>query len=104
MNHTPGPFVHRPRQDGVPGYAITPKAGGRAIALIPANNRPIGEVIANADLFVAAPDLVNGCNALLGLIQLVCGRDDIPAEIKEALESSHRVGEARAAVIKAGVA
>lgn len=49
----------------------------------------------------AAPDLKNGCNALLGLIQLVCARDDISSEIREALETSHRVSEACAALAKA---
>ena len=46
-------------------------------------------------------DLVDGCNAVLGLVQLVCGRDDMPPAIKEALETSHRVEEALAAVEKA---
>lgn len=43
-------------------------------------------------------DLVNGINALLGLIQLVGNRDDIPAEVKAALTNSHRLDEARAAL------
>jgi hypothetical protein len=43
-------------------------------------------------------DLVNGCNALLGLIQLVCSRDDMPPAIREALETSHRLEEARASL------
>src|SRR5688572_10620114 len=32
---------------------------------------------ANARLIAAAPDLLNGCRALLGLIQLISSRDDI---------------------------
>jgi hypothetical protein len=47
-------------------------------------------------------DLVNGCNALLGLLQLVCARDDLPADIARALTTSHRIEEARAALAKAG--
>lgn len=60
------------------------------------------EVEANARLVAAAPDLLDGCNALLGLIQLVCDRDDMPAAIREALTTSHRVDEARAALAKTG--
>lgn len=52
-------------------------------------------------LAAASPDLLNGCNALLGLIQLVCGRDDMPPAIREALLSSHRIDEANDAVINA---
>jgi hypothetical protein len=56
---------------------------------------------ANAALIAAAPDLLDGCNALLGLIQLITGRDDLPPAIREALETSHRVDEAKAAIAKA---
>jgi hypothetical protein len=61
----------------------------------------LAEHAANAHLIAAAPDLFDGCNALLGLIQLVCARDDMPPEIREALETSHRREEARIAVAKA---
>ena len=50
--------------------------------------------VRRARLIAAAPDLLNGCNALLGLLQLVCGRDDMPAGVREALTNSHRVVEA----------
>jgi hypothetical protein len=53
---------------------------------------------ANAHLCSAAGELFNGCNALIGLIQLVCSRKDMPPQIKEALETSHRLAEALAAV------
>lgn len=56
---------------------------------------------ANAHLIAAAPELLDGCNALLGLIQLVCDRDDMPAAIREALTTSHRVEEANGAIAKA---
>ena len=60
---------------------------------------------ANARLIVRAvnchADLVDGCNALLGLFQLLCARDDAPAWLKDAFETSHRVTEARAALAKA---
>lgn len=56
---------------------------------------------ANALLCAAAKDLRDGCNALLGLLQIVCGRDDMPYAIKDILETNHRVDEALAAVAKA---
>ena len=59
---------------------------------------------ANAALIASAPYLVDGINALLGLLQLICARDDIPSDIKLSIESSHRVDEARMALKKAGVA
>jgi hypothetical protein len=56
---------------------------------------------ANARLICAAPDLFDGCNAMLGLAQLLLGRDDLPAEVREALTTSHRIRDAEAAVAKA---
>ena len=53
---------------------------------------------ADAHLIAAAPQLYDGCNALLGLLQLLLNRDDLPAEVREAMQTSHRVGEARAAL------
>lgn len=49
------------------------------------------EAEANAYLIAAAPQLFDACNAILGLLQLVCGRDDIPAHIRELLLHNHRV-------------
>jgi hypothetical protein len=54
-----------------------------------------------AKLAAAAPALLDATNALLGLIQLVCSRDDIAPLIKEALQTSHRVTQAREALAKA---
>lgn len=45
--------------------------------------------------------LKDGCNALLGLLQLVAARSDCPPEIMEALTISHRIDEARAALSQA---
>lgn len=46
--------------------------------------------------------LLNGCNAMLGLIQLILARDDLTPELREAImmQEGHRIGEARAAVEK----
>jgi|SRR5665213_639136 len=59
------------------------------------------EARAIATLFMAAPELQSAVNALLGLITLVAQRDDIPADIKSALLTSHRIEEAHAALAKA---
>lgn len=52
-----------------------------------------------ADQQIAA--LTNGVNALLGLIQMIAGRDDMPDAIKSVLagdERNHRIDEAEAAL------
>jgi hypothetical protein len=56
------------------------------------------ESVANARLISAAPKLYDGCNALIGLIQLVCLRGDMPPQIKQALICSHRMDEALDAI------
>lgn len=45
--------------------------------------------------------LMDATNGLLGHLQLIGGRDDLPAEIAEVLQSGHRVEEAHAAVDEA---
>jgi hypothetical protein len=45
--------------------------------------------------------LVKGCDALLGLLQLMCARKDMPPEIREHLTHSHRIDEARRAIARA---
>jgi hypothetical protein len=55
----------------------------------------------NARLIAAAPELYDGCNAMLGLVQLILGRDDLSAELREALTTNHRIAEAEAATAKA---
>lgn len=59
------------------------------------------KAIADARLIAASPNLFDGCNALLGLCQLLLTRDDLPPAVREALANSHRVEEARAAIAKA---
>ena len=53
----------------------------------------------DARLIAAAPDLLDSCNALLGLLQLIEKRCD--PELQEIIRTNHRVGEAQAAVDKA---
>lgn len=52
-----------------------------------------------ARLIAASSDLYDGCNALLGLLQLIENRCD--AELLEIIRTNHRVDEAKAAVAKA---
>lgn len=61
------------------------------------------EELANARLIAAAPELLDGCNALLGLIQLISGRDDLTPELREVLRTNHRIAEGEAAVAKAAL-
>jgi hypothetical protein len=56
---------------------------------------------ANARLIAAAPELYDGCNAMLGLVQLILGRDDLSSELREVLTTNHRIAEAEAATAKA---
>lgn len=70
------------------------------------------EVLANADLIAAAPDmaakaarleevnakLVEALNGLVGLVQLVRSRSDCPIEIKQALTANYRLDDALLAI------
>ena len=97
MTHTPGPWERRRHSKTV---VCSWKGKYSARRFMP-------QVIArcdseeNAQLVVAAPDLLNGCKALLGLVTLVCARDDLPPAIRDALQDGHRMEEAIAAIAKA---
>jgi hypothetical protein len=56
---------------------------------------------ANARLIAAAPELYNGCNALLGLIQLLAANHETPPALLRILTEHHRIAEAEKAVAKA---
>ena len=105
---TPGPWHITDWRDGSgPVLRLAIENGGTAGGTVTCVlNAMIPECEANARLIVRAvnchADLVDGCNALLGLFQLLCARDDAPAWLKDAFETSHRVTEARAALAKAG--
>ena len=96
---TPGPWELR-------GFKIYVPGTEKCIAEARIAWKSSAETAANARLIVRAvnchADLVDGCNALLGLFQLLCARDDAPAWLKDAFETNHRVTEARAALAKAG--
>src|SRR5690554_1806159 len=97
---TPGPW-HVDHPYGEPGTYVSAANTALVARVFPA--AIAAEREANARLIAAAPSLLNGCNALLGLIDLVSGRDDMPAAIKEALRDNHRINEARAAIKMATV-
>lgn len=59
------------------------------------------EVKANAYLLAASWDLYDGCNALLGLLQLIRYRDDVSHELAEIIRTSNRVNAVEQAVVKA---
>lgn len=110
--HTEGPWMAAASPSSVVGWPVVGK-GGRAIASVHCamtKHADVSderwqayraEVKANADLIGAAPDLFDACNAMLGLLQLVCGRDDVPAHIRELLLHNHRVDEVTSAIAKA---
>lgn len=58
---------------------------------------------ADARLIAAAPQLVDGINALLGLLQLLEHNPLTHPEIVQAMRNSHRVQEAKDAIATAGV-
>lgn len=64
---------------------------------------------ANAALIAFAPTLlaqrdklVDGINALLGLLQIAASRPDVSAELHNVLTNNHRIIEARSALRDAG--
>lgn len=66
------------------------------------NRNPTAEQkSANVRLAAAAPQLLDACHALLGLLQLVAGRDDVNDAVRAALTISHRIDDARAAIAAA---
>jgi hypothetical protein len=54
---------------------------------------------ANARLIAAAPDLLAALNGIIGLVQLVQHRDDLPLNLN--MFANHRYVEALAAIAKA---
>jgi hypothetical protein len=71
------------------------------VATVHKGGRLSEERDAHARLFAAAPDLLNGCNSLLGLIHLISSRSDFPPDIKLLLANNHRIIDAQAAIAKA---
>lgn len=88
----------RPGEHNGSGHVFIVKDDGKKLASIWG---PAALKEKAADLFSAAPELLNGCNALDGLLTLLLARDDLPPAVREAMETSHRRQEARAAVAKA---
>lgn len=86
--HTPGPWYYDAQSERILG--ASPE-----VVVYEMNTNE-----ADALLIAAAPDLLNACNALLGLMHLIEPRcDDTLLEI---VRRNHRVEEAKAAIAKAG--
>jgi hypothetical protein len=110
LKHTPGPWEFDRNNHGRDlrdGYGILDSFGcALGVHVTDAGDldrrRKAAEVEANCRLIAAAPDLLNGCKATLGLIQLWAGRNDaIGVLAQAALDDNHRVHEAVDAIIKA---
>jgi hypothetical protein len=100
--HTPGPWLAIADDDeDESGWVVASENALFDTIARPTAQPTDGEELANARLIAAAPELFDGCNALLGLLQLVSGRDDLTPELREVLRTNHRVAEAEAAVAKA---
>ena len=96
MSHTPGPWTIRDHtHDEQCLYIEAPSDG---IATVFDSGDHYKE---DAHLISAAPDLLDACNGLLGLLQLLSGRSDMPAEIRDAMFTSHRTMAAQEAIAKA---
>lgn len=102
-----------PAQTKGPWKAVSPKgrpgahtsivegADGRMVLFAGAPFRSDEEIAANGLLGAAAIDLRDGCSGMLGLVQLLLGRDDLPDEVRLVLQTNHRIEAARAAIAKA---
>lgn len=100
--YSSGPWVTRRHRSHAESTVIREADGVPIAEVDPVNGYGYHpETTANARLIAAAPELLDGCNALLGLLQLVSGRDDLTPELREVLRSNHRIAEAEAAVAKA---
>lgn len=60
-----------------------------------------GDGALDASLIAAAPDLLAALNGLLGLVQLVRNRDDLPPTARDALTYHFRIDDAFDAIAKA---
>lgn len=110
MGHTPGPWEAMPevllKGCHVGGRSPAVRSTDRKIAdVYRVSNKDHGrneQCEANARLIAAAPDLLDACNGLLGLLQLISGRPDLPVGLDDLLLLNHRTVAARAAIAKAG--
>jgi hypothetical protein len=97
---TPGPWTINVVIDGrsdfadakiQPMYVLNRSGVGSPII-------PREEAAANCHLMQAAPDLLDAVNGLLGLVQLISHRTDLPADLPSAMQHSHRYMDALALV------
>ena len=103
VKHTPGPWTVEEYGDrDYPTLVVHSNSENRVCFMAtPGSNGDPAMIAADARLIAAAPDLLDGCNALLGLLQLIAGRDDVSPELRDVLATNHRIAEAKAAIAKA---
>lgn len=103
--HTPGPWCAEPADMfGDHNIVLGDNADdARAIAAVVSNLRAPSEVEANARLIAAAPDLLEACQELIGVIDSVDGEADYSKEEWAALGSAklHAEDRIRAAIARA---
>lgn len=92
MSHTPGPWEPE-------GPRVYTSGKGATLIATTGHLRDSDQEKANARLIAAAPDLYEACNGLVGLCALLLA-NDLPANVREALESNHRVIAAKEALAK----
>lgn len=91
---TPGPWervgsVVRTHRDTTGGFLIAD-----------CTRAELGGGQGNARLIAAAPDLYSALNGLVGMCALLLA-NDLPANVRQALESNHRIVEAKNALVRA---
>lgn len=56
--HTPGPYIVFPREPDIEGFTVETSPDQLPVAIVPKNRRPNAEALANANLFAAAPEML----------------------------------------------
>jgi hypothetical protein len=97
--HTPGPWeiYDQPTGYEIYGHIDAERSMSTHVCTVAESDQDR----ANANVIGASPDLLDACKGLLGLLQLICARDDVPQSLAADINANHRAIEARAAIAKA---
>lgn len=100
---TPGPWSIVPYGDGSSLVIHSDEDNRVCFMATASSDRPSSHasIRANARLIAAAPDLLEALQGMVGLTKLLLSRDDLPRDVREVLEVSHRVEAANAALSRA---